>query len=1249
MDTYKIISERTLSKTLFYIVFIASIFSVVSCNFLPQNLISISPFSVTSLKVEYSETPLGIDVQKPRFSWQMNAPGIKRDCTQTAFQIVVKNPEDVVMWDTKKVIGSDSVGIQYEGSLLNATTKYKWMVTVWNQNGDKVSESSWFETGLMNANPDLSAWDSAKWIGGGNEDLVFYSHYLSVFKMQYTLQIDPSSNSTKAGFILGANDYRLLDKNMNLFNIESRKDETYIKLELDVSGVDGSETGLAKLNIYRVGYAPDDSATVPFQSFDILNSVINNENKYDKHQFQVGSVFGQISITLDGNDSFTSSSVAGRGGFGGGFGGRRGGAGVSLNLNPVGSGGDYISFPMLADIGFCVEAGQKAHFSDVAVMHYRSPSNKIFQEDLAASVYNGIYADSKGLSVEGQAYTITGGSDGSFIVADPSSNAMPMLRTEFAANRGAIKKARLYVTARGVYEIYINGKRVGDDYFNPGLTQYNITHMYQTYDVTDMIIKNSDNAIGAWLGEGWWSGNYTFTGSNWNYFGDRQSLLAKLIITYHDGTNQIITTNDKDWKYYNDSPVVYGNFFQGEAYDARKEKAIKNWSTASYDDSKWKQAVEVPLEGTAFLGNMGGGNFGGRSGGTGSFNYDNMSLIGQIGENAGIVKTLTAQSVDEIRPGVFVYDMGQNMVGIPRISITGAEEGDIIRLRYAEMLYPDMPEYGDNAGMVMLENLRAAHVQDTYIAKKGSNIIQPRFTFHGYRYIEITGIDKALPLDKVNGLVISSIRTMSAAYETSNNKVNRLWQNIVWSQYGNFLSIPTDCPQRNERMGWLGDISVFSRTSTYLANVDQFFRRHMFAMRDTQSEQGRFSDVAPVGGGFGGVLWGSAGITIPWEAFQQYNDIGLLEEHYDAMVKYVDYIATTTDPQTGISSDSTLGDWLGPQVNATPNQLLTSEYYVYDLWIVAKAAEILGKTEDVQKYRAMYEESKEKFHNTFVNEDNQTVRPASFGGRGSRRGFGGRGNDTAANDGSPQLIDTQTSYAVGLALNVFDEDRAPDFAKRLAEAVERQNVDDNGVTRPKYSLMTGFIGTAWVSKALSDYGYSDLAYKLLQNNQYPSWLYAIDQGATTIWERLNGYTVENGFGGNNSMNSFNHYSFGAVGQWMMAYSVGIQRDEPGFKKFILQPEPDPTGEMTWAEGYYDSMYGRIKSAWKVNGDKLTFSVTVPANTTATLYLPTTSKNYVTERGVQADEAKGVTYIKYEKGKAVYELKSGSYKFVSNLK
>lgn len=915
-----------------------------------------------------------------------------------------------------------------------------------------------------------------------------------------------------------------------------------------------------------------------------------------------------------------------------------------MNLNPAGRGGDYRSFPMLADIGFAVNADQKARFSNVVVRHYRSPSNTLFKEDLAGSAYDGIYSEAatdadSGLSISDGAYILTGGDDGILIVADPSRNAMGMLRSEFATQDG-IEQARLYITARGVYEAYLNGRRVGSDYFNPGLTQYNKTHTYQTYDVTDHLTAGRDNAIGICLGQGWWSGNYTFTGGNWNVFGDRQSALAKLVITYRDGTTQTVTTNDNDWTYFNDGPVLYGSFFQGEASDARTGQRIEGWNTVAYDDSHRKKATQVPLEGTAYM-SSDNGAAGGR-GRSASMNYDKMSLVAQIGENAGIVKTLTAQSLSEPRPGVYVYDMGQNMVGVPRIRITGARAGRTVRLRYAEMLYPEKDEYGENAGMVMLENIRAAHAQDTVILKAGENIIQPRFTFHGYRYVEITGIDAALPLEAVEGLVISSIGKLTATYETSNPKVNRLWKNIVWSQYGNFLSIPTDCPQRNERMGWSGDISVFSRTATYLANVDQFFRRHCFALRDTQDARGRFADIAPVGGGFGGILWGSAGITVPWEAYQQYKDASLLAEHYDAMTAYIDYIATTINEQTGLSSDAQLGDWLGPQNNALGSAFLVTAYHVYDLWIVAKTAEILGKDADARKYREMYEQRKAFFNTTFIDNNNLTVSPAGSG----RGGFGRGGGATAG----PRVADTQTSYAVGLALDAFNEDRVSLMGERLAETVRRENTDDGGVTRPPYSLMTGFIGTAWISKALSDAGHIDLAYRLLQNDRYPSWLYAVDQGATTIWERLNGYTIENGFGGNNNMNSFNHYSFGAVGQWMMAYSLGIERDEnhPGFKHFILQPEPDPTGEMTWAQGHYDSVYGRISSAWKTDAGTLTYSATVPANTTATLLLPTTSPQSVREGGKPVAEAQGVNFVAYRDGKAIYEVTSGTYEFVSQL-
>jgi alpha-L-rhamnosidase len=306
---------------------------------------------------------------------------------------------------------------------------------------------------------------------------------------------------------------------------------------------------------------------------------------------------------------------------------------------------------------------------------------------------------------------------------------------------------------------------------------------------------------------------------------------------------------------------------------------------------------------------------------------------------------------------------------------------------------------------------------------------------------------------------------------------------------------------------------------------------------------------------------------------------------------------------------------------------------------MARVADILGKPADAAKYREQYEKRKAYFNATFVNAGRKTL--ATGGGRG-----GGRG---AAPAGAPEfrVADTQTSYAVGLALGLFNSDAAPEMVKNLADAVTRENTDDGGVVRPKYSLMTGFIGTAWISKALSQNGLGELAYRLLHNNQYPSWLYAIDQGATSIWERLNGYTVENGFGGNNSMNSFNHYSFGAVGQWMMAHSLGIERDEPGFRTFILQPEPDPTGTMTWAEGHYDSMYGRISSAWKIEGTTLTYRATVPANTTATLYLPTSSAESVKEGGTDARGASGITFVRYENGKAVYTLKSGSYTFTAN--
>jgi alpha-L-rhamnosidase len=1176
--------------------------------------------TLQKLQVNYQTTPLGADIATPQFSWQMRATNQRRGYKQTAYQIIVTDEKARVVWDSKKVSSDLSHAIQYAGEALKPMTRYTWKVTVWDNFGHVASASSWFETGLMNTS--VSAWSGAKWIGGGDDDLVLYAHYLSVYRFQYGIQLDRASGSTRAAFVFGANDPRLMNKYLNLMGQENHKDESYVAVELDISAVGDDPRGIAKLNLYRVGYTKDDKADAPFKSLEIPANVINNSNKYDRHQVYADCVFGQCEFYVNGADAAhrLRDSAAGNA--------PRNARGV--NLNPAGRGGDYISFPMLSEIGFKVGANQVAWFSDLQIKNFRAPSNTLFAEDLNAGAYKGIF-QSPSVSVENGCYRVVGNT---LITANPSRNAAPMLRSVFNVAPKTIRKARLYVTARGIYEIHLNGQRVGNDYFNPGVTQYNRTHMYQTYDVTAALRTGQPNAIGAWLGEGWWSGNSTFSGDNWNFFGDRQSLLAKLVITYADGSEQVITSNDKDWKLFTDGPIRYGSFFQGEVYDANKEAAIKGWATAGYDDSAWQPAVEVPLANTTFAGVAGFGSQ------RIAMTYDDLKLVGQLGENATVVKTLTAQKVEEARPKIFVYDMGQNMVGVPQIPIRNGKKGQVITIRYAEMRYPNLPAYKGNEGMVMMENIRAALATDTYALKGGDEIIQPRFTFHGYRYLEITGIEQAIPANEVKGLVISSIRDLASHYETSDPLINRFWQNITWSLRGNFLSIPTDTPARNERLGWSGDIMVFSRSSTYLADVDLFLRRHLLAMRDTQSAEGRFADVAPTGFGFGGTLWGSAGIVVAWEAYRQFGDAQLLAEHYDAMKRYIQFLESKVDKTTGILNEGPLGDWLSPEGNKNDNTLFWMAYFAYDLEIVSRVAAILGKADEATKFQQRSQEIKKVFNEIYV--DKTTRRTVKSG---VRTGFMGPPNQQQGPPPSQkgQLIDTQASYAIPLALNVFNDENKPYAIKFLNETVRRKNKDDGGVERPEYSLMTGFIGTASISEALSANGSDDLAYRLLLQKEYPSWLYPVVNGATSIWERLNSYTIEDGFGGNNSMNSFNHYSFGAVAAWMYNYSLGIQRhpEKAGFKEFILRPTPDPNKLMTFAKGHYDSIYGRIVSEWRIEGDRLIYKATVPPNTTAKLYLPAKSADQILESGKPITNWQGVVA---GADRVLIPLTSGSYSF-----
>ncbi|XHR96031.1 family 78 glycoside hydrolase catalytic domain [Mucilaginibacter sp. UC70_90] len=671
------------------IVKLAALILLLLFSFTQVNLYAaVKRIRIVNLQVEYTDHPIGIDVKLPRFSWQMLAPEGSRGYSQVAYQITVKDAQGKVIWNSSRIKSGTALAVVYAGPPLKATTRYNWTVSVWDQTGGVSSAGSWFETGLMDTG--MSAWDGAQWIGGGDNDLVLYAHYLPLYNLKYKVAI--ASGSSRASIIFAANDPRLMDSNRNVFQLANKKNQSYFKVELDISGLD--QGGNARINVYRAGYSEKDTLGKVFKSFPIKTDLIGNSNKNKQHSILIHNEFGTLTFAVDNDKTFLADEKSGTA-VARPLPANRG---AVITLNPLGAGGDVVSYGMLGEIGFSADQNQKAEFSDLTVSNIRSPRNALFNEKPEENNYSGIFkeaaaAPASGLVVKNGKYEVSGGSAGAFILADPSHNAMPMLRSVFNADK-SISKARLYVTARGIYEIYLNGKRVGNDYYNPGLTQYNKTHLYQTYDVTNMIGKGK-NAIGAMLGEGWWSGLLSY-GSVWNHFGDRQSLLAKLVITYADGSEEVIKTDDKNWKYFNRGPVVYSSLDMGEIDDATREAAVKDWSTVSYNDRDWQKVEEVPLKGTIYTGDD-VDYFGKKI----PLDFDHLSFIGQIGTSAGIYKTLTAKAVKEVRKGVYVYDMGQNFVGVPKIRIKNGIAGKKLTLRYAEIMYPNLKESGKNVGMIM--------------------------------------------------------------------------------------------------------------------------------------------------------------------------------------------------------------------------------------------------------------------------------------------------------------------------------------------------------------------------------------------------------------------------------------------------------------------------------------------------------------------------------------------------------------------
>ena len=833
----------------------------------------------------------------------------------------------------------------------------------------------------------------------------------------------------------------------------------------------------------------------------------------------------------------------------------------------------------LFGIGYRQPQGFDAVFSNIKLLNYKW-DNLVLNSD--PKTYN-----AKG--------------DNKAVLWMPGSDVnAPIMRKNVNVGK-EVKRARLYATARGAYWFYINGQRVGDGYLNPGWTDFRHRIMYNTYDVTQML-RQGNNALGIELGHGWFCDDFGFAGAMWgDQYGYKPSALAMIKVEYTDGTNETFVT-DNTWKVYNGGPLYVNNLYHGVIYDAQRE--VDGWKEPGFNDAAWEKVAILPPPPAS------------------------TEIQGYVGLEIKNNITLTAKKMTRIG-NRFIYDMGQNFAGVPRLKNMKGRKGQTITIHFAEMLYPEtVPEnprapltrehYERNKGQMYMDNYRSAISTDYYTFKGApeGETFEPPFAQHGYRYVSIDGLDSPLPLEDVEGIVLESVGEQISRYETSNADINQLFNNIVWGQRGNFLAVPTDCPQRDERLGWTGDANVFCRTSTYNMMTGPFFNRWFYTLRDQKSDNGDVGGYYPSLGGTKegaprsgferGCGWSDVTITVPWEMYQQYGDLGFVERHYGAMKDYMKFLESQAKDY--IYPDAFYwGDWLAPM--PTNISMLSTAYFGYDARLMREMAKALGKTDDAVYYDKLYRNISRAFCNYFFDSEGYTI----------------EGN----HEGTPRM-DTQTSYLLPLAFLELPEDLQQKAVKHLLEAIERSN----------YHLQTGFLGTPLLCNVLSNFGHNDIAYRLYTQTEYPSWLFPVKQGATTMWERWNSYTIKEGFG-EVSMNSFNHYAYGAIEEWIMSHNLGIQRDEnrPGYKHILMQPKIDDT--FSFVKGGFRSVYGDISSAWEIKPSGTEIEFTIPANTTATFTLPVSSMdNLKLKKG-----KKGVSSKSFDDGKAVYELKSGTYKFI----
>jgi alpha-L-rhamnosidase len=763
------------------------------------------------------------------------------------------------------------------------------------------------------------------------------------------------------------------------------------------------------------------------------------------------------------------------------------------------------------------------------------------------------------------------------------------LRRNFRADKTVVS-ARLYATALGAYKFRINGEPVGDQILAPGWTDYRQQVLYQVYDVSQQV-KQGNNAIAAYLAPGWYGTPLRWFRQGNNYGNTQPALRAQLRLEHADGSVDWIVT-DESWK-TDRSPILQAELYDGETLDARNVQ--DGWDTRDFSDANWHPAMLVtPKE---------------------------PRIVAQYFPPIRAERVMTVKKITNPSPGVYVFDFGQNMSALPRLRVHGVR-GDDIKLRFAEVLNSD--------GTLYVDNLRTAKATDHFIlaGSRTDEDFQPEFTFHGFRYAEISGLRDKPTEETLKAVVLHTDAPFTMRFSTGNSMVNQLWSNILWGQRSNFVGVPTDCPQRDERLGWSADAQVFWRTATYNMDLTAFSRKYAADLQGTQVGTAMYGIFAPGADapnpGYG-AAWSDAGVIVPWTGWIQSGDRRIIDENWDGMEKYLAEIASKNPNhlwQNGFGA--AFGDWLTPTIT-TPEDLLATAYWAYDVSLMRQMAVATGRASNAKRYATLFDQIKAAFQKAYLGADGfvgtvdhyPSIPPPTV-------------HPDEGNQDKDRVVETQTGYVLALYMNLVPDELRPAAARKLVELIKNNH----------WRLGTGFLGTPYLLEVLADTGYSDVAYRLLLNREYPSWGYVIDHGGTTTWERWNGDQMLN----DPSMNSYNHYAYGAVGEWLYRYAAGVDTvsADPGFHTIYLHPNFDAgLGNLSVD---YESPYGTVHSEWTVLGDQATWNVTLPPNTTALLSPHSTNATSILFKGAPVQHST----LKADASGRV-ELPAGSYTFTATLK